>query len=270
MSLNDKDVDSQFLKSPSSDRRRDIDSLEVQIIGRVHSCFKQKFGTPRQPGRVPTSFAELVIATEWQPEISLRGLENFSHLWVLFWFHQNTDKKFHAKVHPPRLRGESAGVFSTRSPHRPNPMGLSVVKIHRVLEKSILVSGVDLIHGTPIFDIKPYLPHVESLPEARAQWIEEYPEATIQVDWSTAALEQLEAWATHSSEIKKFGLGKEELKKLVNDTIAEDPRPLIYRGFEGSDSKYRNEHAFFLFDGDIHFQFLEPHRALVNSIKPIA
>jgi tRNA-Thr(GGU) m(6)t(6)A37 methyltransferase TsaA len=256
---------SEPIKTPPPHGRREL--FSVVKIGEVHSCFKQKFGTPRQPGRVKTAVAELVFSSDWQPEISLRGLENFSHLWVLFLFHQNTDKKFHAKVHPPRLRGESSGVFSTRSPHRPNPLGLSVVKILRVLEKSILVSGVDLIDGTPLVDIKPYLPHVESFPEARAQWIENYPEKSVEVEWSKDALENLEDWVQRSAEIKKFGLSKDALRGLVIDTIAEDPRPLIYRGFEGADSKYRNEHAFLLFDGDIHFQFVELQRALVLKIQ---
>lgn len=246
-----------------------MNPLQLKSIGQIKSCYKQKFGTPRQPGRVPHSIAELCLTPEWQPEISLRGLQEFTHLWVMFWFHQNGNYQFHAKVHPPRLKGESAGVFATRSPHRPNPLGLSLVKIMKVLESSVLVSGIDMIDGTPLLDIKPYLPHVEALTDATGGWVEANPESSIEVIWSLEALSSLLTWVQGSKEIERFGLGLEQVKELIVGSIAEDPRPLIYRGFEGGKSPYREDHAIYLFDGDVHFRFLAANRAEVTRILSV-
>lgn len=239
----------------------------VEAIGKVRSCFKQKFGTPRQPGKAIHAVAELEIFPSWQPELSLRGLEKFSHLWVIFWFHENGGYKFHAKIHPPRLKGESVGVFASRSPHRPNPIGLSVLKILKVMEKSVLVTGVDLIEGTPILDMKPYLTHIESLPEAQDGWVDDNPEQRIQVSWVKEILEvSFTEWFKKSEEVQHFGLRLDEVQTLIEQIIAEDPRPLVYRGFEGGESQYRNTHAFYLFDADIQFRFTSPDKAEIFSL----
>lgn len=241
--------------------------MYLKPIGLLQSCFKQKFGTPRQPGIVSHSVAEIVLDPQWQPEISLQGLEQFSHLWVIFEFHQNGEYDFHAKIHPPRLKGESMGLFATRSPHRPNALGLSVVKILRVLSDRILVSGVDMIDGTPIFDLKPYLPQFESLPQAKAQWVELNPEKAIAVRWEADATDHLLHLAEGSQEIQKYQLNCEALKALIEEVVSQDPRPLVYRGFEGETSPYRQTHFFRLFDLDIEFRFDEPHMATVVRIR---
>ena len=133
----------------------------MEPIGYIESCFKDKFGTPRQPGLVKKAWAKLKIRADLQPEESLQGLEGFSHVWLIWVFHQNKVSRYHAKVHPPRLGGKSMGLFATRTPHRPNPIGLSLVEIVRVEKDGIVVSGADLVDGTPILDIKPYLQEVE-------------------------------------------------------------------------------------------------------------
>src|SRR5262245_41456117 len=106
--------------------------ISMKPIGYVKSCYRDKFGTPRQPSLSPLSTAEICIDKQWQPESALSGLDGFSHLWVIFQFHQNNQSRYHAKVHPPRMGGEPIGVFATRSPHRPNAIGMSVVKIEKI------------------------------------------------------------------------------------------------------------------------------------------
>lgn len=220
--------------------------MQFQPIGFIKSCYQDKFGTPRQPGLVPHSRAWIHFEKIWQPEISLQGLEQYSHLWVIFHFHQNGNERFHAKVHPPRMNGESIGVFATRSPHRPNPIGLSLVKIESIRDGILEISGVDLIEGTPVLDIKPYLPSVEAISEAQSGWTTAASNERASIEWSSEALKKLREWETKS--------GK-NLQALIEETVSLDPRPLVYKGFEGEDSKYRQNHAIRLYDGDIHFVF---------------
>lgn len=229
------------------------------FLGVIESCYPDRFGTPRQPGLSSEAESILVIHPEWQPEISLQGLSEFSHLWVIFLFHKNTNQRFHAKVHPPRLNGESRGVFATRSPHRPNPIGLSVVKIKKIEGDRITVQGGDFVDGTPILDIKPYLPFVESLPEARSAWAGEDEKALQrQVEWSDEARVQLMQWQQRHAE--------KRLQLLVEETLRLDPRPTLYKGFEGQDSPYRNSHAVRLYEADIHFRFVTEAQILIERI----
>jgi tRNA (adenine37-N6)-methyltransferase len=226
-------------------------------IGYVESCFIDKFGTPRQPGLAPDSKAFLRLNPEWQPEESLQGLEGFSHLWVLFWFHKNNQNtRFHAKVFPPRMEGEKVGVFSTRSPHRPNPIGLSLVKIEKIEKSGVWVSGIDLIEGTPILDIKPYLPYAEAKPEAQGGWTSEKVQSpAIEVHFSCP--EKLEKWLAK----------RPEIKALIVQTLSLDPRPNVYKGYEGEESPYRSKHAVRLYEGDVHFEFQTPTQINVFDIR---
>lgn len=221
--------------------------MNLNVIGLVESCFIDKFGTPRQPGLAPTSRGFIKISQEFQPQDSLQGLEEFSHLWVIFLFHKNsTSSRFHAKVHPPRLGQEKVGVFSTRSPHRPNPLGLSLVKIESVEKDGIWVSGIDLIDGTPVVDLKPYLPYVESIPEAQSGWAQHSPKPVFEV--RILCLEKLEKWKSQ----------RPEIESLIRETLQFDPRPEVYKGFEGEDSPYRQNHAVRLYEGDLHFRYPSP------------
>lgn len=140
-------------------------------IGIIHSCFKEKFGIPRQPGLVPLAKAQLELLPPYNDRDALDGLEACSHLWVQFVFHANKRDEWKPKVKPPRLGGnKSLGVFATRSPTRPAPIGLSVVKLDdiQITDGKILLnlSGVDFLDGTPVLDIKPYVPYVDLVPEA--------------------------------------------------------------------------------------------------------
>src|SRR5690606_33438212 len=127
--------------------------LELKPIGILHSCFPEKFGTPRQSLMVPEAEGWIELLPWVQPELSLTDLEKFSHLWVISWFHRHGTQFTKPKVHPPRKEGESTGGFACRSPHRFNPIGLSVVKIVRVEPPKIFVQGLDLVDGTPILDV---------------------------------------------------------------------------------------------------------------------
>lgn len=230
----------------------------MEPIGYLESCFRDKFGTPRQPGLVKQAWARLKIRADLQPEESLQGLEGFSHVWLVWVFHQNKVARYHSKVHPPRLGGKSMGLFATRSPHRPNPIGLSLVELVRVEKDGIVVAGADLVDGTPVLDIKPYLPEVEAIPEARTGWPDEVVKESIEVEFSDKALALLEEWQTRHPD--------RALREIVVETLKLDPRPVVYRGYEAGASPYRNEHAVRLFDGDIHFKFETPQIVRVLDI----
>ncbi|KAL1023782.1 hypothetical protein UPYG_G00046040 [Umbra pygmaea] len=138
--------------------------IQTQPIGFISSCFSVKNGTPRQPAICGPSRATLQIQQSIfnNPEHSLVGLETYSHIWILFLFHKNGHLSYKAKVKPPRLNGQRVGVYSTRSPHRPNALGLTLAKLDRVTSDTLHLSEVDMIAGTPVLDIKPYIPDYDS------------------------------------------------------------------------------------------------------------
>lgn len=158
-------------------------SYPLAPIGTVESCFSTRNGTPRQPLVVTLARATLVLDPARVPAAALEGLASYSHCWILYVFHLNTDldklwkdparSKLKAKVRVPRLKGGKMGVLATRSPHRPNPIGLSVAKVEAVNGHTLLLSGVDLVDGTPVLDIKPYLPYSDSVKGAAVpSWLE--------------------------------------------------------------------------------------------------
>ncbi|XP_037653718.1 tRNA (adenine(37)-N6)-methyltransferase isoform X2 [Choloepus didactylus] len=144
-------------------------NLLTDPIGYLESCFSAKNGTPRQPSICSHSRACLRIRKSIfnNPEHSLMGLEQFSHVWILFVFHKNGRLSCKAKVQPPRLNGAKTGVFSTRSPHRPNAIGLTLAKLEKVEGGAVHLSGIDMVHGTPVLDIKPYIADYDSPREPR-------------------------------------------------------------------------------------------------------
>lgn len=144
----------------------------MQVIARIRSEFPTKFGIPRQSGLVPETRATIVFEPEYRNPDALRGLEGFSHLWLIWEFSESVRDGWSPTVRPPRLGGNvRRGVFATRSPFRPNPIGLSCVRLEKIYQTEdrgtvLLVSGADLMDGTPIFDIKPYIPYADAHPEA--------------------------------------------------------------------------------------------------------
>ena len=160
---------------------------EMKVVARIKSEFREKFGIPRQSGLVEALRAELVFEPEYRNADALRGLEGFSHIWLIWQFSQAVRADWSPTVRPPRLGGNTRlGVFATRSPFRPNPIGLSCVRLEGLrqdpsLGTVLVVSGADLLDGTPIYDIKPYLPYADAHPEAVGGFAAAAPEVKLEV-----------------------------------------------------------------------------------------
>ncbi len=191
------------------------DILEISPIAHIRSDFKEKFGVPRQSGKAISAIAEIVFEKEFRNPDALRGIEEFSHLWLIFDFSLAHRKGFFPTVRPPRLGGnKKIGVFASRSPFRPNSLGLSSVKLEKIEATQneghiLVVSGADLIDGTPIYDIKPYLPYTDSHPDARCSY-------------ANAALSHRLS-VNIPSEIKAQ-IPADKLSALI-ECLADDPRP---------------------------------------------
>lgn len=186
--------------------------MVLKIIARIKSDFPTKFGIPRQSGLIDTK-ADIVFEKEYRNDAALRGLEDFSHLWIIWGFSENSQKEWSATVRPPRLGGNKrVGVFATRSPNRPNPLGLSSVKIENIIQSEegtvITVSGADLLDGTPIYDIKPYLAYTDSHPNAKGGFADGVMDDELEVVFP----EELQ---------KKAGENADNIFKILQS----DPRP---------------------------------------------
>lgn len=148
----------------------------VRPVALLRTPFAEKFGVPRQAGLVPSAEGRVEFLPEFSGADFVRGLEAFSHLWLVTGFHRNPPWSGSATVRPPRLGGnERVGVFASRSPLRPNPLGLSLVRLLAIEPGALRVAGVDCVDGTPVYDLKPYLPWCEARPEARADWAQNAP-----------------------------------------------------------------------------------------------
>lgn len=191
-------------------------SYQVSPVGFVRSCFKEKFAIPRQPQLAPAARGVLELVAPFNQGEAVQGLEQVSHVWLLFLFHQALEDKPRLKVRPPRLGGNtSMGVFATRATHRPNGIGQSVVRLERVEAGKLWLSGIDLLDGTPVLDIKPYVPYADSVAGAVNQMAAAAPEL-IEVQWQPSALQQ-----AHEQGAR---LG-EPLVELIEQCLAQDPRP---------------------------------------------
>ncbi len=179
-------------------------------IAHIRSLFADKFGVPRQGNLAPHVISEIVFEPEFRNPDCIRGIEGFSHLWLIWGFHCNEAAGWSPTVRPPRLGGNTRlGVFATRSPFRPNSLGLSVVKLVSVEEGGVLrVSGADMVNGTPIYDIKPYVPYADSIPEATGGFTET-PRQLLDVQVAC----RMPAKATA------------EWQAAMHEVLAQDPRP---------------------------------------------
>lgn len=226
-------------------------------IGRIHSPFDDKFGIPRQARLAPAAAAQLRLLPPYDREEALSGLEGFSHLWLLSVFHQDClGADWQPMVRPPRLGGRvKVGVFASRSPYRPNPIGLSAVEYHGFerhrLGLRLYLGGVDLLDGTPVLDIKPYVPYADALPDARPGFTADLPDAHWEVVFSTQASEDL-ARADPDAQL--------DLRTLIEQVIGLDPRP-------GYMDRYpqRDTFALRLHGCDIHWQ-IAGQQAIVTRI----
>lgn len=190
--------------------------MKLNTIGIIHSPYQEKFGVPRQPNLVSLGRGELHLISPFNHPDCIRGLAQFSHLWLLFIFNQNIDQGWHHTVRPPRLGGNSKiGVFASRSTFRPNPIGLSAVELHNiVIDKGQIIlklGSVDLVDKTPVIDIKPYIPYSDSYPNAQAGYAQNAPEPFLTVLFSPRADQKLHDHL--------------ELKQLIIQVIKQDPRP---------------------------------------------
>ncbi|MGN0754255.1 MAG: tRNA (N6-threonylcarbamoyladenosine(37)-N6)-methyltransferase TrmO [Aristaeellaceae bacterium] len=190
----------------------------MKVIARLHNAFPTKFGLPRQSGLVPELTSTIVFEPEYRVPEALRGIEGYSHLWLIWGFHQavreGEDQSWRPTVRPPRLGGNTRmGVFATRSPFRPNPLGLTVVKLVGVEAspqgKVLVVSGADMMDGTPIYDIKPYLPYVDSVADAIGGFTEDTAEYCLTVDFPAELLRRI----------------PENQRETLLGALAQDPRP---------------------------------------------
>lgn len=187
----------------------------MKIIAHIRNAFPTKFGLPRQSGLVSQLRSVIVFEPEYRNADALRGLDGYSHIWLLWQFHQAQREQWSPTVRPPRLGGNTRmGVFATRSPFRPNPIGLSCVKLegmeHTTNEGVVLhISGADMMDGTPIYDIKPYLPYVDSIPDARGGFAAEHENDHVQVVFP-------EEWLTKVPPDQRDGL---------IGVLSQDPRP---------------------------------------------
>lgn len=219
-----------------------------ETIGVMKTDFKEKFGIPRQSGLVTGAKGEIILKDHPFYRQALKSLETFSHLWVVFVFHRHDSKGWKPTIRPPRLGGDKKiGVLASRSPHRPNPIGLSVVKIDKIEVDAkggpkIHVSGVDILDGSPVIDIKPYLPYADAIPDADGGWaaapIERHP-----VEFTPKGKRAL------SERIKRHP----ELENLVIEMLELDPRPKSQRKRmpPGSSEAEGKHFGFYLLDYDV-------------------
>lgn len=190
-------------------------SVLITPIGYIQTDFAEKFGVPRQSGRAPSVLARIVFNPDFQSEDFFRNIEEFSHLWLLFDFSLTRQAGYSPTVRPPRLGGNKrVGVFASRSPFRPNHIGLSCVKLEKVLKNekgnvSLLVSGADMVDGTPIFDVKPYVPPADCIPNAKGGYADKHTAHKLKVNFPPTLL-------------KEF---PEEKRAGLIESLADDPRP---------------------------------------------
>jgi tRNA (adenine37-N6)-methyltransferase len=218
--------------------------IQMRPVAYLLGPYKQKFAVPRQPDLVREAVGEIHFVPEFADINCLRGLEQFSHLWLLFQFHATAAQGWTPTVTPPRLKGTTrVGVFATRSTFRPNAIGMSVVEFVDIQQRGpeliLRVRGIDLIDGTPILDIKPYIPYADAKPHARGAYAASAPANDLQVSFSVEAREQLAEFAPDYPELENF----------ITAVLQQDPRPAQHVRQES-----QREFGMFLYDLNIRWQ----------------
>lgn len=228
-----------------------MEQIQIGVIARMHSDFATKFGIPRQSGLVEELRSTIVFEPEYRNSDALRGIEDFSHLWIIWQFSEAVRQGWSPTVRPPRLGGNTRmGVFATRSPFRPNNLGLSCVKLlgveHTEKYGTVLhVGGADLMDGTPIFDIKPYIPYSDCKPKASGGFTDHAGDFLLDVDFPQELLKKL----------------PEEKQKAAVGVLSHDPRPSYQKS---ADRVYGLSFAGF----DIRFTVNE-NRLTVQAVEPL-
>lgn len=220
----------------------------LEVIGHIRTDFPEKFGIPRQSGLVEELEGTILMEPKFRSEEAFRGLEEYDYIWLLWGFSKNHERPFNATVKPPRLGGNKRmGVFATRSPYHPNDIGLSCVRLKEIfldekLGPVLKVSGIDQMDGTPIYDIKPYLPFADSHPAARAGFSDAVRERRLQVEFPRKLLERY----------------PEEKRRSAIELLEQDPRPAYQ---EDPERQYGVSFAGY----DIHFK-VEGDRLTVTEL----
>ncbi len=229
-------------------------SYQLTPVGYIESCYKEKFGIPRQPGLV-LSPATIKIDSFYANDEAFRELENFSHIWVIFIFHKAISEEWKPTVRPPRLGGNKRiGVFASRSMFRPNPVGLSVVELKSIERKDntivLNIVGGDFLDATPVIDIKPYLPYADAIVNAKAGYAATKPEVRFNVEFSNEAITQ----------IKQYEVTYPQLKLLITDILQLDPRPAY------QDKQQKNDYSMKLYDFDLKWK-IENDEVVVTALE---
>ncbi len=253
-----------------------METFNFSPIGTISSCYKEKFGIPRQPNLVPAATAQLILGKEFTEE-SVRGLEDFSHIWIQFIFHQTQAQGWKPMVRPPRLGGNAkVGVFASRTTFRPNPLGLSVVALQDIELSAgqviLHLGGCDLMDGTPVLDIKPYLPYVDNIPDTKGGFATEKPEALCEITFTDKASKQCKV-INQSINKRQNGQNRGrctfdgvsmacDLKTLIKQILQLDPRP-SYQKNQKSDRIY----AMKLYDFDLRWQYTDNNKIKVIGLN---
>ncbi len=222
--------------------------VTLESIATIRSCYTQRFGIPRQAGLVPSAHAVIAFEANEHNLLSLRGLEEFSHIWVIFLFHSQHYEKAKPLVQPPRLGGKkSIGVYATRSPNRPNPVGLSCVALEKIepSETEILlhIRGGDFLDQTPVLDIKPYVAFADAVDNSTCAWAAPITQHQ-PVVWEHGTLQSLSQLCTED------GNPADSIQCIIEETISLDPRPAYERNKDG---KTGQQWHMRLYDYDISF-----------------
>ncbi|MDX1706915.1 tRNA (N6-threonylcarbamoyladenosine(37)-N6)-methyltransferase TrmO [Pseudidiomarina sp.] len=230
---------------------------QLDIIGYVKSPYSQKFAAPRQPGLVTAATSQIILNEAYSHPDCVRGLKEFSHIWVLFLFHETLAGGWKPLVRPPRLGGnERKGVFATRSTFRPNAIGMSAVQLtdvtHQDGRNRIEVVGADWVDGTPIIDIKPYLAYADSYPDAISSFAQDKPEAGLTTHFSPGAQQQL----------ARLQQEYPNLATLIAQVLQQDPRP-AYKQNNEQDKIY----GMSLYDLNIRWQVINSENHVISISK---
>ncbi len=224
----------------------------LEPIGHVRSCFTEKFAIPRQPSLVPAARGKIELLAPYNQPHALAGLEQVSHIWVIFIFHQALEQQHRLQVRPPRLGGnQRLGVFASRASHRPNSIGQSLLRLEAIEQNcQLLVSGLDIMDGTPVLDIKPYIPFVEARTDA---WnhIARQPPQLLAVSWQKPALAQAQL---HAKRLQQ------PLVELIEQCLAQDPRPAYQQ------PQPQRSYGTTLYDLQVRWHYPQPDQICIDSV----
>ncbi|MGR6980222.1 tRNA (N6-threonylcarbamoyladenosine(37)-N6)-methyltransferase TrmO [Testudinibacter sp. P27/CKL/0425] len=234
--------------------------LQLQPIALAHTPYNEKFSVPRQPDLVLDGSGVIELLPPYNQPDAVRGLEAFSHIWLIFQFDRIAENKWQPTVRPPRLGGnQRVGVFASRATHRPNPLGLSKVALNRIDcsggKVRLQVGSIDLVNRTPIFDIKPYLGYADSQPDAVSGFAQSKPQTALEVRFQPQALQAIaQQTATYPN-----------LQRFIQQLIQQDPRP-AYQQQQSGERIY----GMSIWQFNVRFRFIEPKVAEVLAVEPLA